>query len=123
MLLDHLSDEQLAFAPSARARSIGDQFAHLHDVRLMWMDAKLAKLEKAATKAELRTALETSAVAMAERIAVGKVKGAKRGMAAFCGYLLAHEAHHRGQIVLHLKNAGMRVDPKVAFAIWEWQQI
>ena len=38
MLLDHLRDEQLVVAANPRARSIGDQFAHLHNVRIMWLE-------------------------------------------------------------------------------------
>lgn len=34
-LLDHLGEEQLAVKPNPRARSIADQFAHLHNVRIM----------------------------------------------------------------------------------------
>ena len=50
----------------------------------------------------------------------GKVKGFKPHAAAFLGYLIAHESHHRGQIVLTLKQAGKPVDKKVAYGIWEW---
>ncbi len=50
----------------------------------------------------------------------GKVKGFKPHAAAFLGYLIAHESHHRGQIVLTLKQAGKPVDKKIAYGVWEW---
>jgi hypothetical protein len=88
---------------------------------------KLRKIGKgAATKVGLREALQASAAALGESIAAaeggGKLKGAKRGPAAFTGYVLAHEAHHRGQIILHLKYAKMPVDAAFGYSIWEWEK-
>jgi uncharacterized damage-inducible protein DinB len=132
MLLDELTDRQLAFAANPRGRSIAAQFAHLHGVRLTWLEVQgntnLAKIGKGfVSKADLHQALESSAKAIGDLLAPteegGKIKGFRRGVTAFCGYLLAHEAHHRGQIIVHLKHAGMPVDPKVGYGIWEWEKI
>src|SRR6185369_1220658 len=136
LLLEQLSDEQLAVASSPRSRSIADQFAHLHNVRIMWLEPcapkvakRLTKIEKgAATKASLQEALADSAAAIGDLIAEslkedGRMKVYKRGVNAFFGYALAHEAHHRGQIILHLKQAKMRVDPTLGYGLWEWGKI
>ena len=134
-LLDALSEKQLALAANPRARSIADQFAHLHNVRVMWLEncapaaaAGLRKIPKGeASKALLLAALEQSAQAMAAAIAAfeadGRPRLSRRGPVAFLGYALAHEGHHRGQIVLHLKLAGMPVARELAFGIWEWEKI
>jgi uncharacterized damage-inducible protein DinB len=133
-LLEQLSDAQLAWASNPRARSVAGQFAHLHSVRLMWLEvvapaaAPMAKIEKGAASAPaLRAALEASALALGTAIAeaeqTGRMRGYKRGVAAFVGYLLAHEAHHRGQIVLHLKYAKMALAPKAGYDLWEWEKI
>jgi len=135
MLLDAMTDEQWTHVPSPRARSIADQFAHLHNVRIMWLEVSsperakaLRKTEKGATsRASVRAALEASAEAIAaligEAVEAGKMRGYKRGPIAFCGYLLAHEGHHRGQILVHLKRAGTPISREIPYGIWEWQKI
>jgi len=135
MLLDPLSQEQLAHTPSLRARSIADQFAHLHNVRIMWLEARtpgtaksLHKIEKGtATKTVLKDALEASAEPFANMVDAaqqsGKIKSAKRGIYAFFAYAIAHEAHHRGQIIAHLKHAKMPLDRMLGFELWEWEKI
>ena len=50
----------------------------------------------------------------------GKVKGFKPHAAAFVGYLISHESHHRGQIALTLKQAGKPLDKKIGYGMWEW---
>jgi uncharacterized damage-inducible protein DinB len=115
-------------------RTVYDQFAHIHNVRLMWLKAAapallegLDKLETktVGTKGQLREALEGSGKAIEEllRKAIaegGKVKGFKPHVVAFLGYLISHESHHRGQIGWTLKYCGHPVDKKVAFGLWEW---
>jgi uncharacterized damage-inducible protein DinB len=135
MLLDALSQEQLAHIPSLRARSIADQFAHLHNVRIMWLEVQapgvaksLHKIEKGtATKRTLKDALEASADAFANMLDAaersGKIKSGKRGIYAFFAYAIAHEAHHRGQIIAHLKHAKIPLDRMLGFGLWEWEKI
>src|SRR5262245_44218289 len=114
-----------------RARSIGDQFAHLHNTRIMWLEVShpaaaksLKKIEKgAATKAKIRAALEASTEALAAVLEAEKIKSFARGPVAFLGYMLAHEGHHRGQVILHLKYAKMPIDRAAGYALWEWGKI
>jgi uncharacterized damage-inducible protein DinB len=133
-LLDAIAEADLDVAAPSKGRTVRDAFAHLHNVRLMWLDAAgkdlaagLAKLDKDATptKAALATALAASAKAIEELVrrsvaAGGKVKNFKPHVGAFVGYIVAHEAHHRGQIALVLKMAGKPLDKKTGYGMWEW---
>lgn len=132
-LLDSIETPSLASFSASKGRSVGEQFAHIHNVRLMWLKTAapdlldgLDKVEKeeARDKRCLAKSLKASGAAiraLLERgLNEGRIKGFKPHAAAFLGYLISHESHHRGQIVLSLKQAGQPVDKKTSYGIWEW---
>jgi uncharacterized damage-inducible protein DinB len=133
-LLDAVDQAALASYSASKGRSVGEQFAHVHNVRLMWLKAAAPDLLKGQEKIErdgalekklLRQSLVDSGAAINKLLAAslaagGKVKGFKPHATAFLGYLIAHESHHRGQIVLSLKQAGHPLDKKIQYGIWEW---
>lgn len=133
-LLDAVKPEALASLSASKGRTVGEQFAHVHNVRLMWLKsaapdllASLSKVEKeqAVDKKVLRKSLVESGAALRSLLDRslndgGKVKGFKPHVTAFLGYLIAHESHHRGQIALSLKQAGKPLDKKILYGIWEW---
>ncbi|HEX8597455.1 MAG TPA: DinB family protein [Chloroflexia bacterium] len=134
-LLDAIAPEALqGTPPGMKGRSVGEAFAHMHNVRLMWLESAapdlmpgLTKLEKtqAADKEALRQALTASGEAIETLLqrgmsAGGKIKGFKPHAVAFMGYLVSHESHHRGEIGLLLSQMGHRLDKKVDYGMWEW---
>jgi uncharacterized damage-inducible protein DinB len=134
-LLDALTDEQLAATILPRGKAVTSYFAHIHMARFYWLErrarASAKRLKKipagTASRANLRQALIDSGEAMGELFAgaerTGVIKGTKLGPVAFLGYTLAHEGHHRGQILLHLKIAKKPVDRDIGYSLWYWNKI
>ena len=133
-LLDGIADEHLADVLASKGRDVGKQFAHIHNVRLMWLKASLPEALEGVAKIDTeqpisKELLKTSLILSGERITRlleqsiangGKVKGFKPHVAAFVGYLVAHDAHHRSQAIIALKQSGHPVDKKIVYGIWEW---
>lgn len=131
-LLDAIAEEHLADVSASKGRTVGEQFAHMHNVRLMWLKAanpdlhlKQTKIEKEKISKKLLTSeLTKSSKAISSLLEIGfkdgKIKGFKPHPAAFLGYLISHESHHRGQIMLTLKQSKHMVDQKIQYGIWEW---
>jgi uncharacterized damage-inducible protein DinB len=133
-LLDAIDKSSLAGHSASKGRSVGEQFAHIHNVRLMWLKSAAPDLLKGQQKIEGegahdKTVLKSSLVNSGKAIATlletsledeGKIKGFKPHAAAFLGYLISHESHHRGQIALSLKQSGKPLDKKIAYGLWEW---
>jgi uncharacterized damage-inducible protein DinB len=133
-LLDAIPDAALANVAGSKGRMVGEQFAHIHDVRLMWLKAAAPELleglekvpkELVTDKATLRAALTRSSEAIAALLrksvaAGGRIRNFKPHAIAFLGYLISHESHHRGHVGLTLKQTGHPLDKKTSFGLWEW---
>jgi uncharacterized damage-inducible protein DinB len=131
-LLDACTDEALGVVP-AKGWGLAAQFAHIHNVRLMWLDS--AKVASGSTKLEtksashtgvsLRAALGQSGSAMEELVARlliedKRMPGFKPHTPAFVGYLIAHASYHHGEIGFIARDSGFPIDKKHAFGLWEW---
>jgi uncharacterized damage-inducible protein DinB len=130
-LLDALPAEVwLTPPPGGKGRNIAALVSHIHKVRLMWMEAAKVKdvpeaLDKTATIADAKLALAASDEAIRNWLGPilngnAKISGFKPDGWAFVSYLIAHEAHHRGQMLLLAKQLGHPVDQKTSFGLWEW---
>ena len=133
-VLDSVPADTLVAKPGTKGRSAGEMFAHINNVRLMWLQtaapelmAEVSKVDKEAAqqKEVLNASLQASARAIGLLLAKGieaggKIKGFKPHATAFLGYLISHEAYHIGEIGIALAQAGHPLDRKVAYGMWEW---
>lgn len=132
--LEAVEPEHLRDVSASKGRSVGEQFAHIHNVRLMWLKQAAPELIGALKKIEKddaidRQLLEQSLLDSGRAVNMllakgieseGKIKGFKPHVAAFLGYLVSHESHHRGQIALSLKQSNHPLSRKILFGMWEW---
>jgi uncharacterized damage-inducible protein DinB len=115
-----------------KGRTISAIVAHMHNVRVMWLKVSAkgseipAQLDRATvTPAQAVRALEQSRKSLSELIgralaADGRIKGFRPDVAGFLGYLIAHDAHHRGQIAMLTRQLGYPLPQKITFGMWEW---
>jgi uncharacterized damage-inducible protein DinB len=137
-LIENLGEEALKASLSKRGgRDIARQLAHVNTVRIGYMEAYAKKHslpliqfkgDESPGKAALSEAFTKSGEAMTRFIEHsladgGKVSGFKRGLVPFLGYLISHEAHHRGHLMLTMKEAGFKIPDNVKWGIWDWNKI
>jgi uncharacterized damage-inducible protein DinB len=53
----------------------------------------------------------------------GRVSGFPPHAVAFVGYLLTHDAHHRGQIFLVSRQLGYRLPWAASYGVWHWSKL
>jgi uncharacterized damage-inducible protein DinB len=130
-LIENLPEEAWrAELPQKKGREIAAIVAHIHNVRIMWLKAAGGKVPEqldrhTVTPAQARKALDASRAALHELLQAslssgGRIKGFRPDVAAFFGYLIAHDAHHRGQITMLARQIGHPISQKAMFGMWEW---
>lgn len=122
---------------SARGgRDVARQFAHAHNNRISHLEnwcrdlarrARVFDPKEGPTRKELLAAFEESGALIGryiERMAAGEpgVKSFKKGLVSAVCYLIAHDSHHRGSILLTLKQSGHKLAQEDAYAIWDWER-
>ena len=131
-LLDNLPPTAWKAKPlDGKGRTIGAIIAHMHNVRVMWLKAAKAEeipeqLDRATvTPTQALRGLENSRHALSVVISRaldgnGRIRNFRPDVAGFIGYLIAHDAHHRGQITMLARQLGHPLPQKAMFGMWEW---
>jgi uncharacterized damage-inducible protein DinB len=134
-LLDQITEEQLEI-PLEKGKGLRAQFAHLVNVRRMWLKMygrdHLDTEEKSdrfrATKDELTRDLIATGAAIGKVIARAespdkRVKGHRLHAAGMMASMVAHEGYHRGQVELALRQAGLELPDETQIKLWEWHRL
>jgi len=151
MLIEHLDPATwTAKSPTAkpsgkgRTRTIAAIFTHMHNVRCKWvrLTAPHLKIPRQLNRAhctpqQARAGLAESAARCADMLAEALGGGGGRvteflrdgwarpwpaGVEMLC-YMLAHEAHHRGQVCMLAHQLGFPLPIGVTSGIWNWEKL
>jgi uncharacterized damage-inducible protein DinB len=143
MLLERLEPKAWKAKPPGGARTIAAIFTHVHNVRCKWvrLTAPHLKVPEQLDRArctikKARAGLAESAARCEEMLAealcgAGRVKKFVRdgwsrpwpaGVEMLC-YMNAHEAHHRGQVLLLARQVGYPLPKEVGYGVWNWEKI
>ncbi|GAA4272903.1 DinB family protein [Aquimarina gracilis] len=129
-LLDNIDPLWLLSKINGKGKSIGEQFVHINNMRSFWIgkvgekiDLKIDK-KHATNKQQLVEALSKSAQKMSETLhqifEQGRIKGYKPHPIAFFSQIIAHESHHRGQIMATITRNNIEISKSVNFGLWNW---
>ena len=144
MILEQLNPAAWNAKPPGKARSIAAIFTHVHNVRTKWVrltapNLKVPRqLDRAhCTPKQARVGLAESAARCEEMLAEalggsgGRIQKFVRdgwarpwpvGPEMLC-YMLAHEAHHRGQVLMLAHQLGHPLPKPVMYGIWNWEKL
>ena len=128
--------------PGAPRRTIRMIAGHIHNARCMWIKMigkqyaiKIPKSvdRRHVSRRALLQALKRSSQGIVELLNAGLDHRGVLNMSVpwanipsdavhFMAYLVAHEAHHRGQIVLAARELGHRLPPDITAGLWQWKK-
>ncbi len=134
-LLNAIDDVYLQDKYQQGQRTVSEQIMHLINVRYMWLKV-IAKdrpevvdqidESKSYNKTEIIEHLKSSQKAITEilyeSLEESKSYDWPSNETDFVGYLISHESHHRGQIVLSLKQSGHPLPDQVTYGLWNWNE-
>lgn len=143
MLIEQLDPAAWRAKPPGKARTIAAIFTHVHNVRTKWIRLTAPHLKVPrqlnrthCTPQQARAGLAESAARCSEMLAEslggsGHIEKFHRdgwarpwpvGVEMLC-YMLAHEAHHRGQVLMLAHQMGFRLPIKVTSGLWNWEKL
>lgn len=144
VLIEHLDPAIWKTKPPGNTKTIAAIFTHMHNVRTKWIrltapHLKVPPLLNRAhcTQKQARAALAVSASRCTEMLAEALDSNESRiekfrrdswapswpvGPEMLC-YMLAHEAHHRGQVCMLAHQLGFPLPHKIGDGIWNWEKL
>jgi len=143
MLIEHLDPSAWRAKPPGKVRPIAAIFTHMHNVRTKWVRLTAPHLKVPrqlnrthCTPRQARAGFAESAARCEEMLAEalgggGRVEKFRRdgwarpwpvGVEMLC-YMISHEAHHRGQVLMLARQLGFPLPNEVMYGIWNWEKL
>ena len=138
MLIEALDPSAWNAPPKGKVRTIAAIFTHIHNIRCKWVRLTAPHLtvppllnRAHCTPQQASAALAESAVRCAEMLADSDVTTFRRdgwaqpwpaGPEMLC-YMVAHEAHHRGQVCILAHQLGFPLADSVTSRMWSWERL
>jgi uncharacterized damage-inducible protein DinB len=144
MVIEGLKAEAWLAKPVGGGRSIAAIFTHVHNVRCKWVrltaphlkvprqldrarctvrQASAGLAESAARCAEMLVeALDGDGGRITKFVRDGWAKPWRIGPEMLC-YMIAHEAHHRGQVFMLARQMGYELPTQVNYGVWNWEKL
>jgi uncharacterized damage-inducible protein DinB len=143
MLIEHLDPAAWRAKPPGNVRTIAAIFTHMHNVRTKWIRLTAPHLKipvqlnrTHCTPRQARAGLTESAARCEQMLAEalgggGRVEKFHRdgwarpwpaGPEMLC-YMIAHEAHHRGQVCMLAHQLGFQLPMTVMSGLWNWEKL
>ena len=145
LLIAHLGPMIWTSKPPGNVRTIAAIFTHMHNVRAKWIRLTAPHLKVPTqlnrvhcTPAQARQALAGSAAGCEEMladVAAGHIQQFVRDgwarpwpagpalITRMLSYMLAHEAHHRGQVSMLAHQLGHSLPKQVTSDMWNWENL
>jgi uncharacterized damage-inducible protein DinB len=143
ILLSNLNPALWTAQPPGKVRPIAAIFTHIHNIRTKWIRLSAPHLKVPTqisrancTQQQARAALTRSAATCEQMLSQAlsgdaRVKEFRRdswgspwpaGPEMLC-YMLAHEAHHRGQVCMLAHQLGDPLPSKITSDLWNWEKL
>ena len=142
-IIEHLDPKAWRAKPAGNARTIAAIFTHMHNVRCKWVRLSAPHLKVPGRLNRARCTPEQAGAGLAESAArceemlaealggggrVGKfhrdgwARPWPAGPEMMC-YMLAHEAHHRGQVCMLAQQLGFPLPKQIGYGLWDWEKL
>ncbi|MGN8225134.1 DinB family protein [Gracilimonas sp. BCB1] len=136
-LIENIPDDVWAESvPGYQQKTVQMIAGHMHNARCMWLKNSGDKAgvtipehvdRYSVSKKEVLNALKVSSAEIIKTVEYyipieKNVSGFGLDVVHFLTYLMSHEAHHRGQLIMVCRQLGCKLPQEVTYGVWKWSK-